>query len=129
MLVMEKPTVSDEIDRLVELKNSLEAYLDKAKEVRAVFDQRSAALLTRIEEEGLTTVSSPKGRVAIDESVVPQVENWDDFYSFIHRHKAYHLLERRPATAAYRELIAQRGKKPVPGVVPYTKRSLKLTRT
>jgi hypothetical protein len=62
--------------------------------------------------------------VSITESVRPSVENWDDFYRFIHRHKYYHLLDRRPSVTGCRELFETKGN--IPGVVPFTKRKINL---
>jgi hypothetical protein len=125
MLVAEKVSLGEEIDRLFDLREKIKKIDDSAEELRKVFVLKEVALLARIEEEGMSKAVGQKASVSITESVVPQVENWDEFYAFLHRNKAYHLLERRPAAGAYRELIAQR-RRPVPGVVPFTKRRLSL---
>ena len=125
MLVAEKITLGEEIDRLFDIREQIKKLEDKADELRKVFTAREQALLARVDEEGVSKAVGQKASVAVTESIVPQVENWDEYYAFIHRNKAYHLLERRPSAGAYRELIAQR-RKPVPGVVSFTKRKLSL---
>jgi predicted metal-binding protein len=82
--------------------------------------------MARLEAEGIDGARGKLASVGINESIVPTVEDWDEFYRFIHRNKGYHLLERRAAAGAYRELLEQRKGKPVPGVVPFKKRTLSL---
>ncbi len=53
-------------------------------------------------------------RVTINRKAIPQVRDWDAFYAYVHRHKAYELLQRRPAEKAIEERL-EAGKK-VPGV-------------
>ena len=54
--------------------------------------------------------------------VVAQVEDWDEFWKYIYRHKLGHLLQRRVSDPSYRELLEQ-GKK-VPGVSPFNKKRM-----
>ena len=125
-LVVEKYSLGEEIDRLWELRERIRKLEDKVKEEKTIFDARQAALMTRIEEEGVAGAQGARAKVSVSTTTVPQVENWDEFYRYIHRNSAYHLLERRPAAAPYRELLATRKGKPVPGVVPFVKRTLNL---
>lgn len=129
MLVQEtldQLTLGEEIDRFFELREKIRAKDDEVKELKTVFDQRKAALIERIDAQGMVKATGRRATISIKETVVANVENWDEFYRYIHRNKAYHLLERRPANAAYRELLDARNK-PVPGVVPFKKRDLSLT--
>jgi hypothetical protein len=60
-----------------------------------------------------------KGAVAsasITRLTVPKVVDWELFYSFIAKHEAFELLERRPSRSAYKERL-EAGVK-VPGVEP-----------
>lgn len=124
--VIEKLSIGEEIDRLFELREDARKWQEKADETKKVIAAREEALLARLDEEGMAKAVGRRASVSVTEAVVPQVENWDEFYAFIHRNKAYHLLERRASSGAFRELLATRGRKGVPGVVPYTKRKLSL---
>lgn len=131
--VMEAPApktystaLGDDIDRVNKLWDVVKALEEKVKEAKAIADEHERLLFERMEQEKTTLARGSKARASIKESIVPKVENWDDFYRFIHRNNAYHLLERRAAAAPYRELLAQR-KNGVPGVVPYTKRTITIT--
>lgn len=123
----EQLTLGQEIDRLFEIREKIKTIEAKAKELQVVFDAREKALLERLEAEAVTGSRGSKASVSISDSIVPQVENWEEAWAYIHRNKAYHLIKRSMNAAAYRELLEQRKGKPVPGVVPWTKRTMKLT--
>lgn len=124
--VVEKLSIGEEIDRLFDLREDVRKWQDKIDETKKVIAAREDALVERLDEEGMAKAVGRRASVSITETIVPQVENWDEFYAFIHRNKSYHLLERRASAGAYRELLATRGRKGVPGVIPYTKRKLSL---
>lgn len=113
----------DELFDLREKKRAAEAAVD---EIKDQIDLREAYILGVLESQGLQGSKGLKASVGIQESVVPQVIDWDTFYAFVRRNNAFELLERRPATAAFREHAERRRDKTVPGVMPYTKRKLSL---
>jgi hypothetical protein len=75
-------------------------------------------------EQGSTKVSSTLGTAIISETQQPSVKDWDAFYKHIKDSDAFHLLQRRAAAAAFRELwdIGQ----VVPGVESFTQRTINL---
>lgn len=115
-------TLSNLIESLSHLKLSkkqleLEAE-DVAKSIAKVEDE----IMKAMDAEGIVESKSAAGKVTLSESVVPQVEQWDVFAEFVLDTRALHLLERRPAILAYREMLSLG--KPVPGILPFTKRKL-----
>jgi hypothetical protein len=115
-----------QIDALFDLreqKKAAEAEVDRIKELMRVQEN---FLMLEMEANGLQRSTGLKASIGIEESVVPQVEDWETFYAFIRRNNAFELLERRPATGAFREHAERRRDKTVPGVVPFTKRKLSL---
>ena len=120
------PTIGDQIDRLYELREEIRALTKKADELKAEKAKLEASLIEQMEDQGVDRISGTLATVSIGESDVPQVEDWDKFHKFIRRNNAFYLLESRAAAAPYRELIASRGKRPVPGVVTFTKCTLGL---
>lgn len=104
-----------------EKKREMEA---KLKEVEAEIADSEALVMELMDKEGVEKTTGKKASVSITSTVVPQVEDWDAFYAFIHKKKFYHLLERRPSVTGCRELFETKGM--VPGVVPFTKRKLNL---
>jgi len=65
-----------------------------------------------------------KGSVSLGSKLVPAVQDWDLLNAYILENSALHLLERRVATNAYREM--QKAGIELPGVVPFAKSNLNL---
>ncbi len=82
-------------------------------------------LVKVMDSQKVEQVRGEKATATITPTIVAQVKDWTRFYSFIRKHDAFHLLERRPAHAAYRELMEKR-KAPVPGVESFEKRTLSI---
>lgn len=121
---MTTPTIGEEIDALWELREEKKALLAKAADVQKAYDEKERLLNDRLKAENVTQAAGSRARVTASESVVPAVKDWDQFYKFIHRHKYYHLLERRPSVTGCRELFESKGQ--IPGVEPFTKHGLRL---
>jgi hypothetical protein len=124
MLAGTRP-IGAEIDRLFAIRGEIELLSAQIKEKKVVFAALEKEIINRMDAEGTPRSGGATANVSIQETVVANVDDWDEFYKYIGRNKAFHLLERRPANGAFRELIAQRTK-PVPGVSPFTKRTLSL---
>lgn len=67
-----------------------------------------------MEADDLLKFTTPQGTIYISPQVVPRVVDWDQFYAYIKETEAFHMLERRPSRAAFREL--HEAHKAVPGV-------------
>lgn len=81
-------------------------------------------LLAHLQEEGVdTTAVRGVGSVAVQSAVVPQVEDWDQFYQYIRDNNAFFLLNRAPNAAAYREAVNIEGE--IPGVKSFTRVTLR----
>jgi hypothetical protein len=98
-----------------------------AKEHKANEEKLEEAILAKLAEQQLDRGSHAGYTFSRNETVVPQVEDWDAFYTYIRKNNYFHLLERRPASAGCRELFGLKGK--IPGVVPFTKVSLSFRQT
>ena len=83
-------------------------------------------VLAQLDDLGIDKASGAKASVAVSEKTVPTVKDWDAFYTYILRKKAFHLLERRPAVAAWREEVESRKGDLVPGTESFVKRTLNL---
>lgn len=115
-------TLSDLIQSLSSLKGEKKALESEVKAVDKRIEQVEGLIFAELDAQGVTETKSAIGKVAISESTYPQVQEWDAFGEFILDNRYLHLLERRPAVLAYRELL-NLGKS-VPGVLPFTKRKL-----
>jgi hypothetical protein len=65
-------------------------------------------------EPPLLKFTTSEGTIYLSPQVVPKVVDWNAFYGYIERNQAFHMLERRPSRAAFREL--HEAHKLVPGV-------------
>lgn len=121
---MATPTVGSMIDRLNNIRESKRKVENELKEIEAEYTLQEAALLERLQAEGMEKASGKNATVSVNVSVVPQISDWDAFYAFIHKHKYYHLLERRPSVTGCRELFDTKGA--IPGAEKFTKVKLNL---
>lgn len=72
---------------------------------------------------GLNGATGSGLTVSVVTSIVPTVKDWPKFEQYVHRHKAFHLFERRVHTKAWRE-ESEALKEPVPGTEPYERKRL-----
>jgi len=100
------------------------AYDAAQQDVDAIKDM----LLLKMKEEGVTVVNDGIVKAVIAESEVPQVKDWDALYKWVARHKAYHMFERRVSVTAWREEIEKRKGTEIPGVVPFNKLRLNISK-
>ena len=113
------------IDRLYKVKAKIAEI--NAKRVKPLKDEQTdleLQLLTALDAAG---IEQGRGRTAtgsITETDVPTVKDWEKVYAWIHRNKAWHLFERRLSSVSYRELLAQRSNRAIPGIEKFTKRGI-----
>ena len=62
-------------------------------------------MIIAMNDIGTLTYRGPKGTVSMAVHDVPTVENWDKLYRYIHKHKAYDLLQRRVTTRAWADRV------------------------
>lgn len=115
-------TLNTLINSLCDLRRSKKSLESELKSVETQISGVEKDIMTAMDAEGILESKNGIGKVTIGESVYPHVEQWDQFSQFILENGYLHLLERRPAVLAYRELISLG--KPVPGVLPFTKRKV-----
>jgi hypothetical protein len=114
------------IDYDCELRERIRVLTKQADDLKTERDQIELQILEMMDAQGVTQTRGAKATASVSESVVAHVKDWDRFWGYIGRTKQFHLLERRPANAAFRELLTQRNGKEIPGAEPFTKRSINL---
>jgi hypothetical protein len=110
--------------RIRERKRRLDAQTNEVESELAQLEDR---IKHAMDDQKISQGRGSKATATIVESIVPQMDtedpmSWPKFYAFLHRKKAYHLLERRLSVTGCRELM-ERGVE-LPGVVPFKKRKL-----
>lgn len=122
------PAISFDRDKLIGDLYKLDEQKKKAaavlKEIESKIAVAEEELIQHLGLEGLGRADLKNGLgVQVDESIVPQVEDWEAFFKFMASKKQYHMVERRPSVTAYREL-RELGKV-VPGLRDFTKKKLR----
>ena len=106
-------------DALRERKRELEA---EVKSIDKALAENELLIIERLDEMGVNKFAVGKLSFSISENTVGNVEDWDQVHAYIRDNNAFHLVQRRLANAAYKELLDM-GEE-LPGVVPFNKRSL-----
>lgn len=117
-------TLGASIDRLHALRDKKRKADAAAKKIEGEIKPLENEIMERMDAEQVGSSAGKLGSVKISEVVVPTVKDWDAFYTYIIRNKAFYLLERRPTSIAYREELKSRNDKPLPGVESFTRRTL-----
>lgn len=117
-------TIGAKIDALHKMREERRLLEEQATNIKKEADLLEAELMAQMQKEGVTKSSGTRATVSISETVQPSVEDWNVFHEYIRKTKSFHLLQRRPAALACRELFDTKGK--IPGVVPVLERSLNL---
>lgn len=110
------------IQRKLSLMEEKAEHEKVIKGIKEMINEQDQKILDAFEELGIDQARTGNTTVFKNEADVPNVEDWDAFYKYILDHKAMHLLERRPAVLAWREMY-ETGET-IPGTVPFEKISL-----
>lgn len=116
--------IGDKIDELYQLRESKRALEEQLKDINKEMVAIESDLIDQMDAAKTSKSATDTASVSISKSVVPAVEDWDKFYDFIQQNGYFHMLERRPAALACREMFEQGGQ--IPGVVPFVKRKLNI---
>ena len=117
-------TIAAKITELYMLKAQLAEI--KKKEIDPL-DARKKELeheiMSLLDEQGTKSAGvNGVATVSISETIVPTVEDWTSFHAYIRENNAFFLLNRATNAASYREALGLGNE--IPGVTPFTKRSL-----
>lgn len=114
-------TMIDNLWALREEKRALEAQVEGVEEkIKAL----EGELIARMDQEGVDKSTGKKASVAVSETVVGNITDFDALCAFVKKTGYFHLLQRRVTDTACRELWEQ--KKPIPGVEPFTRRRINI---
>lgn len=98
-------TVSQIMAQMFRIRAARAELAVKEKELVAEWEAFETQLLGKLDEQGSVRVSSLQGTASVSEQILPLVEDWDAYYAYIKENDAWHLLQRRPAVNAYREMV------------------------
>lgn len=120
-------TTSAIIAKLVEVRDEKRRIKEREQELTDEWRTLEMELLVRLDEQGMKKASTDDGTASVTEVVLPQVVDWDAVYEHIKETGDFYLLQKRPAAAAFREL--HDSGEVIPGMEPYTKRSISLRKS
>ncbi len=120
------PTLGKLIDSMLAIKDQRSELAKQDKSLKDAFDNLEHDVLTRLQAEDTTQGRSHTATATVSTQTVPTIENWDAFEQYIYANNALYMMEKRPSSAAFRELISQG--ETIPGLQPFTKTSISLRR-
>lgn len=112
------------IDSMYELRTEREKLSSAAKKIGEKLEILEAEIIARLDSDAMTMGRGRAASATLTEVDVPKVDDWDEFYKYIGENEAYHLLQRRPSSAACRETIESG--ETIDGVGIFTKRAISL---
>jgi hypothetical protein len=83
-------------------------------------------IITRMQAEGATKISTDFGSCSIKTDIYPKIENFGLFIQYIASHNALELIQKRVSAAPYRAIIMEGGE--VPGLGEYEDTKLNFRR-
>lgn len=115
-------TLKDIGEEMLANRDIRRALAQKDKDLKQQYEALEQEALALLDAQGVSLMRTAGATFSVSETVVPAVKDWDAFYGYIAANDAFHLLQRRPASTAWRELH-ERGET-VPGTEPFTERSV-----
>lgn len=116
-----------------ELIATRELLLDQkqrlAKELKAVAGEIKAVdvkLLAKIQQFGADSTNVEGKRYAVNDKIVYNAKDWDEFYAYVLENQAMYLLQKRLSTKAMDELL-ELDELP-PGIEPFEITELRVTK-
>ena len=125
------PVIQALTEQLVDIRNELRRVAEEERELKDQKRDLEQRLIDAMDAVGTTGAKACGHTLNINESVVP---SWDDYATFTDwlieslpdHPENIALFERRISSAVYREMLDQREGDDIPGLKPYTRRTLSL---
>lgn len=119
-----KVTVGGLIDQMSTLRERRRLIAKEDKELSDEYGVIETQLLDLLDAEGCTKSTGRTASASISETVVFNTTDWEVFMAYLIKSKQGHLVQRRVSAPAIAELFTLKGV--VPGLEPFTKRSINL---
>jgi hypothetical protein len=116
--------LGDLIDAMYGLRENKRLLEAELKVINEQLDTYDHLIQAKLDEAGTTMAKGLLGSASISEQKVYQIDSSAEFFAYVADNQAWHLVQRRPASNAIRELEAM-GEE-VPGITSFTKRSISL---
>ena len=120
-------TVGGLIDELFLLREQRRKLAETDKNLRDQYAELEARLIAALDQQEATQARGRSATATLNEEELATVVDWHLVHEFIRSQNAFHLLQRRMNSAAWREAAAERGE-PIPGTTVFKRRSIALRR-
>jgi hypothetical protein len=114
------------IDRMFLLREQKRGLEAQVKGVKDEIAQLQDDLLGRLDEVGTNYARGSLASASVTETLVPQIKDWGEVSQWVMDNDALYLLYRRVSAGPWKEL--RDAGTEVPGIEPYTKVAISLTR-
>ena len=118
--------IGTKIDHLFAMSETISEREHELKELKSKRAELEADIIKHLHTENATDAGGKMGKVSISVTKHANVKDWKKYYEYIHKHKAFDLLQRRVSDKAYFDRIEE-GEK-IPGVEVYTREKLNRSR-
>jgi len=115
-------TLNELIEQRTALKAELDAVNSTVKAVKEQMDANEQLVFKALDEAGIKRIANDSASLSINESIVPEVVDWDKFHTYILDSGDFSLIQRRASSTAYNELLKTGAS--VPGIEPREVRRL-----
>jgi hypothetical protein len=115
-------TLGAATDKMWALREEKRLLAVEEKRINTELTALETTILGLMDAQDTRKAEGKKAGVSIGEAVVGNVEDWDTLWAWIAKTKNFHLIQKRVSDPGLRELWSL--KKVVPGVQPFTKRTL-----
>ena len=120
-------TVGELVKELTQIRDDKRALNARLKELNEEWRCVEALLMLRLDAQGMKRASTDEGTATITTDEVPLIHDWDAALAYMRDNDALHFLQRRIATAAWKEYRAAGFE--VPGIEVYNKREISLRKS
>lgn len=115
-------TLGAATDKMWALREEKRALAVEEKRIDTELKELETTIFGLMDAQDTRKAEGKKAGVSIGEAIVANVEDWDALWPWIAKTKNFHLIQKRVSDPGMRELWSL--KKVIPGVQPFTKRTL-----
>ena len=119
-----KITIGDLIDKMNGLREERRAIAKQDDDLKKQYEEAEQQLIELMDAEGCTKSTGRTASAGISQNIVFNTVDWETFMAYLIKTKQGHLVQRRVSAPAVLELFTAKGV--VPGLEPFTKRSINL---
>ncbi len=114
------------VKQLISIRNDMRVAEEVVKKHKEKYNDLAITLMDMMKADDVTVVGNEQAGASIVATQVAQVTDWEKFYRYIHKNKAFYLIQKRVSDVAYRETLEDRKGRDIPGTTPFTKVRLNL---